>query len=70
MMEDKHRSHRRRKRSRTLAPEQVEWAYEKWCSGYPLQEIADKLYVSLSVVYKAFDGRKRKRPPLESFEKQ
>jgi hypothetical protein len=48
-----------------LTPDQVEWAYRKWCAGYPVKEIARKLYVSPSTLYKSFKGRRRYRPPLE-----
>lgn len=49
---------------RALTPEQVEWAYEKWCAGYRLQEIGAALYVSTSTIGSYLKGRKPVRPPL------
>lgn len=49
---------------RALTPEQVEWAYEKWCAWYRLQEIAAALYVSTSTIGSYLKGRKPVRPPL------
>lgn len=49
---------------RALTPEQVEWAYEKWCAGYRLQEIAAALYVHTSTISAYLKGRKPVRPPL------
>lgn len=58
-MEDKHRR-------RVLAPAQVEWAYEKWCLGYTLAQIAEALNVSSRTVSREFEilGRPRIRPKL------
>ena len=56
---------KQRNRKGLLTPEQVEWAYSRWCAGYSLQDIADVLFISPSAIYKAFNGRRRKRPPLE-----
>lgn len=49
---------------RALTPEQVEWAYEKRCAGYRLQEIAAALYVGPSTICRYLKGRKPVRPPL------
>ena len=47
-----------------LTPEQKDWAYRKWCEGYPVREIAKVLYVSESTVWNSFRGKRTKLPPL------
>lgn len=47
-----------------LRPKEIEWAYEKWCEGYTLQQISDALYVCPKTVHRAFKGRERHRPDL------
>ena len=47
-----------------LSPEEIEWAYEKWCLGYPQEDIAKALYVHPNTIGKALKGRKKQRPPL------
>lgn len=49
-----------------LSQAQIDWAYDKWCSGYSLKEIASKLYVSESTVSRCLRGRKKILPPLNS----
>ena len=49
-----------------LSQAQIDWAYDKWCSGYSLKEIASKLYVSESTVSRYLSGRKKTMPPLDS----
>ena len=57
--EDKRRRH-------VLTPAQVEWAYEKWCLGYTLAQIAEALHVSSRTVSREFEllCRPRVRPKL------
>lgn len=50
----------------SLSKAQIDWAYDKWCSGYSLKEIASKLYVSESTVSRCLNGRKKIMPPLDS----
>lgn len=52
--------------STCLSQAQISWAYDKWCAGYSLKEIASKLYVSESTVSRCLRGRKKAMPPLES----
>lgn len=35
---------------KALNQKQIEWAWEKWCEGYTLSQIADALYVNLSTI--------------------
>ena len=49
-----------------LSQAQIDWAYDKWCAGYSLKEIASKLYVSESTVSRCLQGRKKVKPPLDS----
>jgi len=58
------REDKRRRHALTLA--QVEWAYEKWCLGYTLAQIAEALHVSSRTVSRAFEllGKPRVRPKL------
>ena len=53
-------------RSTCLSQDQIAWAYDKWCTGYSLKEIASKLYVSESTVSRCLRGRKKVMPPLDS----
>lgn len=57
--EDKRRRH-------ALTTERIEWAYEKWCLGYTLAQIAEALNVSSRTVSREFEtlGRPRIRPKL------
>ena len=57
--EDKRRRH-------VLTPAQIEWAYEKWCLGYTLAQIAEALEVSSRTISREFEklGRPRIRPKL------
>ena len=48
-----------------LSHAQKEWAYEKWCEGYTLEQIADALYVCTKTVRRAINGRPRIRPILK-----
>ena len=48
-----------------LSHTQKEWAYEKWCEGYTLEQIADALYVCTKTVRRAIQGRPRIRPILK-----
>jgi len=38
-----------KRKYRALTPAQIEWAYEKWCLGYTLAQIAEALEVSSRV---------------------
>ena len=51
-------------RTPILSPEEIEWAYEKWCLGYSQEEIAKVLYVHPNTISYAFRGRKKQKPPL------
>lgn len=55
-----------KRRRRILTPVQIEWAYEKWCLGYTLAQIAEALEVSSRTVSREFEklGRPRIRPKL------
>lgn len=55
-----------KRRRRILTPAQIEWAYEKWCLGYTLAQIAEALEVSSRTVSREFEklGRPRIRPKL------
>jgi len=52
---------------RALNEEQIEWAYEKFCIGYTLKQIAAALFVSERTIQRALKGRPRKRPALNYF---
>lgn len=49
---------------------QKEWAYEKWCEGYTLEQIAGALYVCPKTIRRAINGRPRIRPILKYEEKE
>lgn len=59
-------SEENKRRRRVLTQAQVEWAYEKWCLGYTLAQIAEALDVSSRTVSREFEkmGRPRIRPKL------
>lgn len=48
-----------------LSQAQIDWAYDKWSSGYSMKEIASTLYVSESTVSRCLSGRKKTLPPLK-----
>lgn len=48
-----------------LSQAQIDWAYDKWCSGYSLKEIASALFVSESTISRALAGRKKVLMPLK-----
>lgn len=48
-----------------LTDKEIEWAYEQWCNGMTLLQIADALYVNERTVRRAFNGRPRIRPVLK-----
>lgn len=45
-----------------LSEEESQWAYEKWCEGYTIQQIADALYVCSETIRTALKGKPRKKP--------
>lgn len=47
-----------------LSQKQKSWAYEKWCEGYTLMQIADALDVCEKTIVRAIHGRPRIRPIL------
>ena len=47
-----------------LSQKQKSWAYEKWCEGYTLMQIADALDVCEKTIRRAIHGRPRIRPIL------
>lgn len=47
-----------------LTKKEIEWAYEKWCQGYTMLEIADALYVNERTVGRALKGKQKIRPIL------
>lgn len=49
---------------KALNKKQIEWAYEKWCQGYTMLEIADALYVNERTVGRALKGKQKIRPIL------
>ena len=55
-----------KRKYRALTHDQVEWAYEKWCLGYTLAQIAEALEVSSRTISREFEklGRPRVRPKL------
>ena len=55
----------------TLSDRQKAWAYEQYCNGYTLNEIAEALFVSYCTIYNAIAGRPRIKKPLHyDFEKE
>ena len=54
-----------------LSDQQKAWAYEQYCNGYTMNEIAEALFVSYHTVYNAIAGRPRIKKPLHyDFEKE
>lgn len=54
-----------------LSEHQKAWAYEQYCNGYTLNEIAEALYVSYCTIHHAIAGRPRIKKPLHyDFEKE
>ena len=49
---------------RSLTPSQIEWAYDMWCIGYKLTQIADALNVCEKTIMRALKGKERIRPIL------
>lgn len=49
-----------------LTTVELQWAYEKWCSGYSQLEIAYTLHISLSKLKRIFKKHKfkKEKPPL------
>lgn len=52
---------------RALSTKEIEWAREKRCMGYTIQQIAEKLNVSERTLQRAFQGCcfRKSLPPLE-----
>lgn len=48
-----------------LTKKQKDWAYDKWCEGYPQEDIAAALGVCSKTIRRAINGRPRIRPVLE-----
>jgi DNA-directed RNA polymerase specialized sigma24 family protein len=48
-----------------LTRKQKKWAYDKWCEGYPQEDIAAALDVCSKTIRRAINGRPRIRPVLE-----
>lgn len=48
-----------------LSLKQKRWAYEKWCEGRTMYEIADALNVCYKTVQRAINGKTRIKPVLE-----
>jgi len=48
-----------------LTRKQKDWAYDKWCEGYPQEDIAAALDVCSKTIRRAINGRPRIRPVLE-----
>ena len=54
-----------------LSDHQKAWAYEQYCNGYTMNEIAEALFVSYGTVFNAIAGRPRiKKPLYYDFEKE
>ena len=47
-----------------LSNSEKSWAYDMWCIGYTLNQIADALYVCEKTVQRALKGKPRIRPIL------
>lgn len=47
-----------------LDSKEKEWAYQKWCEGYTLYQIADALNVCTKTISRAINGKDRIRPVL------
>ena len=48
-----------------LSDRQKKWAYEKWCDGYTMYDIAAALGVCYKTIQRAINGKPRIRPVLE-----
>ena len=55
------------KHTEHLTQREIDWAYEKWCEGYRLDQIADALYCNVRTISRAFrkHGCVRIRPVLK-----
>lgn len=53
-----------------LIAKQKAWAYEKYCEGYTMDQIADALYVCSKTVQRALRGKLRIRPILKYDEQE
>lgn len=51
-----------RGRPPVLSEDEITWAYEKWCEGYTMQQIAEALYVDRRTIGNVLRGRPRKKP--------
>lgn len=51
--------------NKALTRKMERWAYEKWCEGYTMQEIADALYVSSKLIGRTLRGKQRVKKPAE-----
>ena len=61
----------RQGRNGFLTDQQKAWAYEQYCNGYTMNEIAEALFVSYHTVYNAIAGRPCIKKPLHyDFEKE
>ena len=47
-----------------LTKKQKDWAYDRWCDGYPMYDIAAALGVCTKTIQRAINGRPRIRPIL------
>lgn len=47
-----------------LSHHDKEWAYEQWCKGYTLAEVATAMNVSSKTIERAIHGRPRIKPVL------
>ena len=47
-----------------LTKKQKDWAYDRWCEGYTMYDIAAALDVCYKTVQRAINGRPRIRPIL------
>lgn len=50
--------------NKALTRKQIYWAYEKWCLGYTLLQIAEALNVCERTVRRAIKDKERIRPIL------
>lgn len=56
--------------AKALNPEQIEWAYQKWCEGYTQHQIADALFVDERTIRRMINSRPRIRPILKYEERE
>lgn len=42
-----------------MLPEQIEWAFSKWCRGVTQEQLADALFVDVRTIQRMFKGRQR-----------